>query len=137
MSEMIDKAKDKLDKELKDFKGWKMEKAVSSHVAKTLKQFCSNEVFARAITLSAKTLSECCASIMKGVGGSISDIEVYRKAAQFYFPKAKIDFKMEIQVDGVNSEVEEAANVGKPRAKKKAVEVNKNASIQLSLFEED
>ncbi|MEG1998206.1 MAG: hypothetical protein RR051_07155, partial [Clostridiales bacterium] len=41
---------------------------------------------------------DCCEEIMKGVGSSISDLEVYRKAVQFYFPGADIQMKMTIDL---------------------------------------
>lgn len=100
MSEIKKVAKEKIEAELKDFKGGEKEKIVSSNIATTLKNFCENEIFARAVIERGKTLSDCCSEIMKGVGKSISDIQLYRKAAIFYFPTAKIDFKMEILIDG-------------------------------------
>lgn len=73
--------------------------AVAEHVADTLKNFCEQELeFAEAITQSDKTLSQCCEEIMKGVGNSISDIEVYRRAVNFYFPGAGIDVVMTVNM---------------------------------------
>ncbi len=53
-----------------------------------------------------KTLEDCCKSVMAGCGNSISDLEVYRKAVQFYFPGADIHMTMEIDL---------CASVRKPR----------------------
>lgn len=49
-------AAEKMDAELKAFKGGNKEKAVSSYVAKAIKQFSKNERFAEAVVASKKTL---------------------------------------------------------------------------------
>ena len=41
---------------------------------------------------------ECMQAVAKGVGGSISDIEAYRKAVQFYFPGAEIEVQMRVRL---------------------------------------
>ena len=90
----------KIDNELKEFKAsGQKPKAVSSHVATILKDFCKQELeFAEAVVQTEKTLSDCCENIMDGVGNSISDIEVYRKAVNFYFPGAGIDVVMTVNM---------------------------------------
>lgn len=135
-------AAEKMDAELKDFKGGQKAKAVSSYVAKAIKQFSKNERFAAAVVASKKTLSDCCTKVMENVGSSISDIEVYRRAAAFYFPGCKVAFKMEIEVDGVQTPTEEisepvepskqAAVQSKPKQARKAA--NKSV-MQISLFD--
>ena len=58
-------------------------------VYETLQNFCrQNEEFARAVEQSDKTLDDCMSALCKGIGSSISDLEVYKRAAQFYFPDA-------------------------------------------------
>ena len=45
--------------------------------------------------------------MVKGVGNAISDLEVYRKAVQFYFEGADIRFEMKIDLcASVNGELE-------------------------------
>ena len=39
------------------------------------------------------------ASVAKDVGSSISDLDAYKKAVQFYFPGAEIEFQMKIYVN--------------------------------------
>lgn len=96
-----EQAIDKITKELKSFAGGAKEKAVSQSVAETLQMFCNqDDEFAQAIVQSDKTLSDCCAKIMKGVGNCISDIEVYKCAVKFYFSTADIQFKMTIDLCG-------------------------------------
>lgn len=142
MSENINKAKEKLSEELKSFLGDQKAKAISSHVEKTLKEFCKDETFAKSVEASKKTLSDCCKEIMSNCGNYVSDLEVYKKAAQFYFPGAKVDFTMSIKVDGVvesniEAEVDEPINHDEPVAKKsikKEKSESLDGTIQISLF---
>lgn len=92
----------KLEKELKAFNSKDNKaKAVKDAVADALKNFCEqDDEFAQAVVQNDKTLSDCCDSIMKKVGQSISDIEVYEKAVNFYFPGADIKMTMEIDLIG-------------------------------------
>lgn len=143
MSEIIDRAKEKLSDEIKRFQGDQKEKAVSSYVVKTLIKFCEVEAFAAAVINNKKTLSDCCKAIMGGTGNYVSDLDVYRKAAQFYFPGAKIDFTMSIAVGNINTDIvaeveepkEEPIKQDKPLVKKssKAAEPPED-TIQISLF---
>lgn len=107
MSEIIEQARQKLADEEKNFQGGQMEKVVYHEVSKTLRSFCDDERFARAIAESGKTLSDCCKAIMTDVHSGISDFEVYKRAAIFYFPTATVQFKMEIRL-------EESEDKGKP-----------------------
>jgi len=47
-----------------------------------------------------RTLSDCCAEVMKGCGNAISDIDVYRGAIKHYFPNADVNFNVEIRIIG-------------------------------------
>ena len=77
-------------------------------VREALIGFCEqNAEFADAIVQSDKTLGECCESIMKNVGNSISDLKVYAKAAAFYFPGCEIDMKMTIRMSKFEKAEEE------------------------------
>ena len=72
-------------------------KAVYSHVCEALCGFCEqNEEFADAILQNDKTLGACCEKIMEKCGNAISDIEVYARAVEFYFPGAVIEMKMTV-----------------------------------------
>jgi len=92
--------KEKIESELKelDKSTDKKVKAVGKYVADKLIQFAKNETFGRAIQESESKLIDCCIHVVKGVTNHISDIEVYRKAAQFYFPKSDVEFSMNIVV---------------------------------------
>ncbi len=101
----------KIDAEEKAFKGaWKAEQ-VKSHVANTLRQFCKSDTrFAEVVVKTVRSLSECCAAVMDGTSNAISDLEVYKKAVQFYFPKADIEFQMLIHT----GEMPSAEEMSKP-----------------------
>ena len=119
------KAKEKIAAELKEFKGDRYAEAVKNHVAATLTHFCGqDERFAEVVYKTKRTLSDCCAEIMKGCGQSISDIDVYRGAVRNYFPNADIDFHMTITLTGDAPTVEEMERVPEkkpaPKAEKKA-----------------
>lgn len=118
-------AVEKIAAELKDFKGDRYGMAVKNHVASTITHFCEqNERFAEVVYKTKRTLSDCCAEIMKGCGTSISDIDVYRGAVRNYFPNADIDFHMTITLTGDAPTAEEMNRVTEqkpaPKAEKKA-----------------
>ena len=98
---MINTAIDKLNAENKAFKGDNKAKAMRSAVLDALIGFCKQDgEFAQAIAQNDSTFSDCMAAVAKGVGQSISDLEAYKKAVQFYFPGAKIKFNMTIDLIG-------------------------------------
>ena len=110
---MKQQAIDRLNKEFKESKGFSQKgKAVSASVFTALTNFCEdNSEFAQAVVQAPadKTIKDCIESTVKNAGNSISDIEVYKKAVQFYFPGADIHFDMRIDLgDGGFS------NDGKP-----------------------
>lgn len=68
-------------------------------VARALASFVEDSEFADAVVAKGDTgFSECLEAVTKGIGTSISDIEVYRRAANFYFPGCGVRFKMEIDL---------------------------------------
>lgn len=97
VEQAIAKLNDKAQKETaKDRKAT----AIYSAVKAALEDFCRQDVtFADAILKSTGTLGACCEKAVEGSGNSISDIEVYRKAAKFYFPKAEVEFQMKLILD--------------------------------------
>lgn len=113
MSEIIEQAKKKLEDELKNFQGGSKEKTVSKSVCQTLCNFCNEELFAQAVWDNDKSLSDCCKEIMSKVGGSISDLDVYKAAVKFYLPCADVKFKMQITLTGTADQNEADAAGGK------------------------
>jgi len=92
--------KEKINRELEeiDSKASPMVKAVSKHVAEKIIQFSENPTFGLAVQRSDKTLIDCLKHLLKDVRGHISDIDLYKRAVQFYFPSADIRFSMDILV---------------------------------------
>lgn len=92
---MIEQAKNKLKEENKNLKSaGQKEKAIAPSVLKTLISFCDQEVFSQAVLEEEKNFSDCLKNIVTGTGNSISDLDVYKKAAGYYIPNAGIEFKM-------------------------------------------
>lgn len=96
---LLKNVEEKLKKELGEAKLDQKAKVIISYVKEVLLNFSKQESeFAQAIIESNKTLGECCTEILKGIGSSISDLEVCKKAAQFYFSGADISFEMKIDL---------------------------------------
>ena len=108
MADLLDIGKDfkvlaieKIDKELKEFNGDRYGNAVHTYVANALRDFCAKSYrFAEVLYKTRRSMSDCVKEIMKGCGQHISDIEVYRRAARFYFPNSDVDFVMTITISG-------------------------------------
>lgn len=146
---------EKLEKEIKEYKGDRYGDTVKPYVSNTLRKFCEdNKTFAEVFYKTKRTLSDCLKEVMKGCGNAISDIEVYRRVARFYFPNSEVKFLMKISITGekpdenyLNQEApkpKEKAAVPKPKKEepkkvdkqddKKKPEKKKTEVIQLSLF---
>lgn len=74
-------------------------KHMAPHVRDVLLSFADqNEEFAQAIAQGGD-FDKCMAAVAKGVGSSISDIEAYRKAVQFYFDGATVHMELHLQLE--------------------------------------
>ncbi len=103
MSSWYEQARERLNKECREVKGQK-ERAMSSAVRDTLLEFCrQNEEFAQAVAQGG-SFPDCMKAVAKGVGGSISDLEAYRRAVSFYFDGARVQFQMVIQLEPAETE---------------------------------
>lgn len=125
---LLNKALEKLVIDLKDAKLSRHGKAVCGHVTKALKKFCrQNGEFARAVAQSDKTVVECVEATVKNAGTYLSDIEVYRRAASFWFEGAAVKFTMTIDLgdDGFSN----------APAENTAPEVTPQKGLSLSLDE--
>ena len=99
MSEFRDEALKKLREGAKNVRGNK-ESAMKDAVRATLETFCTqDEEFAQAV-VQGGDFPACMAAVARGVGSSISDLEAYKKAVQFYFPGAEIRMQMTIDLIG-------------------------------------
>lgn len=99
MENWATQAVQKLEKEKAAVTGQK-EKIMADAVMAALKDFClQDEEFAQAI-VQGGSFDKCMQAVAKGVGNSISDLDAYKKAVQFYFPGAKIKMHMTIDLIG-------------------------------------
>lgn len=107
MSEFRDEALKKLREGAKNVRGNK-ESAMKDAVRATLETFCTqDEEFAQAV-VQGGDFPACMAAVARGVGSSISDMEAYKKAVQFYFPGAEIRMQMTIDLIGAAAATETA-----------------------------
>ena len=76
------------------------EKIMAGPVAEQLKDFCrQEEEFAQAVCQGG-TFADCMNAVAKGVGNSISDLDAYKRAVEFYFPGAKVHMHLTIDLIG-------------------------------------
>lgn len=93
-----EQAKKKISDGKKEVKGNK-EGAMKHAIGDALISFADQDnEFARAIC-EGGTFADCMKAVAKGVGNSISDIEAIRKAVDFYFNGARVNFTMTISVN--------------------------------------
>lgn len=125
---MINTAIDKLNAENKAFKGDNKAKAMRSAVLDALIGFCKQDnEFAQAVVQSDGTFSDCMAAVAKGVGQSISDLEAYKKAVQFYFPGAEVRFNMTIDLIGsaaIDTDIKMTTNTEQVDKTKSVLEIS-------------
>ena len=113
------KAVEKIAGDPKGFYGGQKEKCVSSEVAAQITHFCEESPeFAEVVYKTKRTLSDCCAEVLKGTGNHVSDIDVYRGIVKAYFPNADVRFFMSIEINGAAPSEEEMAKVPEKPAQK-------------------
>lgn len=94
-------ATEKIAAELKAFTGGLKEKCISTHAAAQVTHFCEESpAFAEVVYKTRRTLSDCCAEVLKGSKEYASDIDVYRGIVRAYFPNADVKFLMNIEING-------------------------------------
>lgn len=107
----------KLEAEKKAVAGQK-EKAMAGAVLAAIKDFCvQDQEFAQAV-VQGGSFADCMKKVAAGAGNSISDLDAYKKAVQFYFPGAEV--KMQLTIDLIGK----AAGEDKPKAQPVAVQPN-------------
>lgn len=74
---------------------------IAGPTADALWSFCEQDMeFAQAVEQSGKTFNDCINEISRGLGRACSDLTVFTKAVQFYFPGATISYNMDIHLSG-------------------------------------
>ena len=100
MSEFLDAAMKKLDGEFKSGSYDKYASAMKKAVREAIETFCKqDEEFAQAVAQGG-SFADCMKAVAKNCGSSISDLEAYRRAVQFYFPGAEIHMSMTVDLIG-------------------------------------
>ena len=106
MNEYRDQAIEKIDQDYAHGMHGVKESAMKKAVRDTLAEFCrQDEEFAQAV-VQGGSFAQCMKAVASGVGGSISDLEAYRKAVQFYFPGAEIETTMHVRLCGDDAKTE-------------------------------
>ena len=83
-------------------------------VLAAIKDFCrQDEEFAQAV-MQGGSFADCMKAVAQGVGQAISDLDAYKKAVQFYFPGAKVQMQLSIDLIG-----DAAAPAEEPKAEQK------------------
>ena len=106
---IIKSALEKLDAGAKEKITDRYGSVIKTYVHSALAGFCKqDESFAQAV-LDGGTFAECIKYCTEGIGGStgISDIDIYRRAVQFYFPGAQVDFHISIITEGAETRIHE------------------------------
>lgn len=101
MSKWLSDALERLKKEEKEAaKVNRYTGVMTSAVKRQLEEFCrQDEEFSQAI-VQGGSFTECMKAVTKNVGTSISDVEAYKRAVQFYFPGAEVRVKMWVDLVG-------------------------------------
>lgn len=88
----------KLDEGLKTLKGSRHIEVMKQPVHDALVSFCEQDKeFAQAV-MQGGDFKECMEAVAKNCGSALSDLDAYRRAVQFYFPGADINFQMSIKL---------------------------------------
>ena len=97
MTELQTTPVEQLNEQHKKAKYGQKAKVMAKPTLDALISFCEqSEDFAEAVHDCSKTFQDCMASVEKGIGNALSDIDAYKKAVQFYMPTANIDVVMTI-----------------------------------------
>ena len=124
-------AKDKLEKEYKEFKGNRYEEAMKAKTKEALFSFIDQDnEFAQAV-VQGGNFKDCMKKVAAGVSGYISDFDAFRRAARFYFPVAEICFTMTIKTNPYEKDEPEQQEQTAEAAPAK--EKKKSSALSLSL----
>lgn len=98
----IENAINKIREEYDKLKGLSQyAKVVAPYVRDELEVFCKQDKeFAQAVVQTDKKLKDCIESTVKGCKDSVSDLTVYKRAVEFYFPGATVHMTLTIDLIG-------------------------------------
>ena len=107
---MKEKALAKLAAEFDQGTYFSHERQMKQYVRDALETFIrQDEEFAQAVVQDG-TFSECMKAVAKDCGACLSDLEAYKRAVQFYFPGADVEFQMKIRVNPHESGADDSGN---------------------------
>lgn len=110
MNDFLEEAIKKLEDGCKGGKFGREAAAMKGAVKEQLADFCRQDrEFAQAVAQGG-SFDDCMAAVAKGVAGSISDLEAYRRAVQFYFPGAEVRMQMSIDLIGSAAETDKPSS---------------------------
>jgi len=116
----IDKLNEGMNEKITDRYG----NVIKTYVHNALTGFCrQNEAFAQAV-LNGGSLPECIKHCVQGLheNTGISDVDIYRRAVQFYFPGAQVDFHISIVTEGAETRIHEEPERKEPKPEKSITE---------------
>lgn len=120
---IIKNALDKLEQGSKEKIDNRYGAVIKTYVHSALEGFCKqDESFAQAV-INGGTFAECIKYCTDGIAASsgVSDIDIYRRAVQFYFPGAQVDFKIQIITAGAETIISEEPQRTEVKTKTKKV----------------
>lgn len=123
MNEWYEQAKSKLEAEKKAGSYDQYAGAMKNAVCEALDGFCRQDrEFAQAV-VQGGTFEDCMKAVAKNCGNSISDLEAFRRAVQFYFPGADVKFHMKVNLcaDVEQDDLVDDVNAGDARKAVKPV----------------
>lgn len=98
MNNYYEDAKQKLRGELSAGNFDRYANIMKKDVEAALEDFCrQDKEFAQAV-VQGGTFEDCMKKVAKGCGNGMSDLEAFRRAVQFYFHGADIQFQMKIDL---------------------------------------
>ena len=102
-----------------------IQRVIAGPTAKALQEFARQEPeFEQAIEQSEKDFQSCLDHIARKCAGEkgVSDLDVFRAAAQFYFSTADVQFHMKIKLSAGN---------GAPKPRKETLSVSLNELLDF------
>lgn len=102
-------AVEKLEHEYKGENYDRYAQIMKQSVKQALENFCQqDEEFAQAV-VQGGTFENCMKEVAKNCGNGISDLEAFRRAVQFYFRGADVQFQMKINLSPHDTDDEDEA----------------------------
>lgn len=92
--------KEKITLDLESAKLGRKELAIQADTVKAVELFCEQHPEFRQSVEQGGNFGDCLKHCVSGSAGAISDLEVFKRAAQFYFPEADVHFHMQVVLPG-------------------------------------